>query len=67
MGLSDRQIAAVEYTKTYGEITNSKYQELVSVSKATATRDIKDLEEKDILQNIGTKGSSAIYKLVVGS
>ena len=66
-GLSDRQIAAVEYTKTYGEITNSKYQELVSVSKATATRDIKDLEEKDILQNIGTKGSSAIYKLVVGS
>lgn len=67
MGLIDRQVAAVLYTKTYGEITNSKYQEIASVSKATATRDIKDLVEKDILKNIGTKGSSAIYKLVVGS
>jgi ATP-dependent DNA helicase RecG len=67
MGLNNRQIEAVLYTKMYGELTNSKYQEIASVSKATATRDIKELEEKGFLQNIGTKGSSAIYKLIVGS
>ena len=66
-GLSDRQITAVIYTKKYGQITNSIYQEIANVSKATATRDIKELEEKELLKNVGTKGSSAIYKLRVGS
>ena len=67
LGLNERQVETVLYTKKYGKITNSKYQELTKVSKATATRDIKELEEYGLLENIGTKGSSAIYKLVVGS
>lgn len=67
MGLNDRQINAVLYTKKYGEITNSVYQKIAEVSKATATRDIQELEEKQVLINTGTKGSSAIYKLRVGS
>ena len=66
-GLNERQIEAILYTKKYGEITNSKYQEIADVSKATATRDIRELEDKGLLKNIGTKGSSAIYKLGVGS
>jgi ATP-dependent DNA helicase RecG len=66
-GLQERQVEAILYTKKYGEITNSKYQEIANVSKATATRDIKALEDKGLLKNIGTKGSSAIYKLGVGS
>lgn len=66
-GLNVRQIEVILYTKKYGEITNSKYQEIADVSKATATRDIKELENKGLLKNIGTKGSSAIYKLGVGS
>lgn len=66
-GLQKRQVEAILYTKKYGEITNSKYQEIANVSKATATRDIKELEDKGILKNIGTKGSSAVYKLGVGS
>ena len=66
-GLNVRQIEAILYTKKYGEITNSEYQEVANVSKATATRDIKELEDKGLLINIGTKGSSAIYKLGVGS
>lgn len=65
--LTERQIKAVLYTKKYGDITNSKYQEIANVSKATASRDIKVLEEKGLLKNIGTKGSSAIYKIKVGS
>ena len=67
MRLNKRQIKAILYTKQYGEITNSIYQEVADVSKSTATRDIKDLENKGLLLNIGTKGSSAIYKLAVGS
>lgn len=66
-GLNERQIQAILYTKKYGEMTNSTYQEVANVSKATATRDIKELEGKGILKNIGTKGSSAIYKLRVDS
>lgn len=66
-GLKKRQVEAILYTKKYGEITNSKYQEIANVSKATATRDIRELEDKNLLKNIGTKGSSAIYKLGVGS
>ncbi len=67
MGLNERQVKAMLYTRQYKEITNSKYQELADVSKATATRDIKELEDKGLLKNTGTKGSSAIYKLRVGS
>jgi ATP-dependent DNA helicase RecG len=67
LGLNGRQVKAILYTKKFGEITNSKYQEIADVSKATATRDIKELEDKGLLKNIGTKGSSAIYKLGVGS
>jgi len=67
MGLSERQIEAILYTKKYGEMTNSVYQKVANVSKATATRDIKELEERELLKNIGTKGSSAVYKLRVGS
>ena len=37
----------------HGEITNSKYQKVAGVSKAMATRDIKEMEEKGVLKNIG--------------
>jgi len=67
LGLNDRQIEAIQYTKKYKEITNSKYQKLAKVSKATATGDLKELELTGLLKNIGTKGSSSIYQLAVGS
>ncbi len=66
-GLDERQIEAILYTKKYGEITNARYQKIGNVSKATATRHLKELEDKGLLKNIGTRGSSAIYKLRVGS
>ncbi len=67
IGLNKRQIKSVIYVKKYGEITNSVYQNITNISKATATRDIKELEMKKIFRNIGTKGSSAIYNLIIGS
>lgn len=63
MGLNERQLTAVAYVKENGSITNSKYQAVCRVSKSTATRDIKELEDKGVLVNRGTKGSSAVYGL----
>ena len=63
LGLNERQLLAVAYVKENGSITNSKYQTVCRVSKSTATRDIKELEDKGVLVNQGTKGSSAIYGL----
>ena len=63
LGLNERQLTAVAYVKENGSITNSKYQIVCRVSKSTATRDIKELEDKGILVNQGTKGSSAVYGL----
>lgn len=62
--LNERQLMAVTYVKENGSITNSKYQAVCGVSKSTATRDIKELEDKGLLVNRGTKGSSAVYGLV---
>jgi ATP-dependent DNA helicase RecG len=63
LGLNERQLLAMAYVKENGSITNSKYQAVCGVSKSTATRDIKELEDKEILVNRGTKGSSAVYEL----
>jgi len=61
--LNGRQKKAIEYVKEHGSITNAEYQKINFVSKATAYRDIKELENKRIILNIGTKGSSAKYSL----
>ena len=42
LGLNDRQLKAVNFVKEKGRITNSEYQELFDVSKATATRDLTE-------------------------
>jgi ATP-dependent DNA helicase RecG len=63
MNLNERQIKAVLYVRKNGKITNKVYQELNRISKPTATRDIKELVEKLVLKNSGTKGGSAIYVL----
>ncbi len=63
LGLNERQVKAILYIKEKGKITNSQYQRICSISKATATRDINDLESRNIFVNRGTKGSSAIYEL----
>jgi ATP-dependent DNA helicase RecG len=63
VGLNDRQVKAVLYVKEKGRITNRDFQSLYNVSKATATRDLSELEDKQLLLNKGTKGSSAVYVL----
>ncbi|MBK6265518.1 putative DNA binding domain-containing protein [Marivirga sp. S37H4] len=62
MGLNERQIEAVKYVKENGKITNSDYQELLGVARRTATRDLAELVEKEILKSSETRGAGAYYK-----
>jgi ATP-dependent DNA helicase RecG len=61
--LNERQTKAMTYLKEKGKISNTEYQNLNKVSKATATRDLVELEKTGLLINKGTKGSSDIYVL----
>lgn len=65
LALSDRQVKAVLYLKEKGKITNSDYQTLNAVSKATATRDLTELVEKfKILKRSGDIGAGTNYILI---
>lgn len=59
--LNDRQKRAVEYVIEKGEISNKVYQELNSVSKTTAIRDLNELVSSGVLKRTGV-GKSIIYK-----
>lgn len=63
LGLEDRQIAAVMYVKQKGKIRNKEYQNLCRVKKRQATDDLKELENKNILQRIGKTGKGTYYIL----
>ncbi|HEX5154673.1 MAG TPA: ATP-binding protein [Parafilimonas sp.] len=61
LGLNERQIKAVKYVKDKGRISNKEYQELFSVARRTATRDLTDLVKKEILHSTETKGAGSYY------
>jgi ATP-dependent DNA helicase RecG len=65
--LSERQVKAVLYVAERGKITNQIYQELLGVSRITATRDLKELVEKGILISSGAKGAGSSYRLAIAS
>ncbi len=65
LGLNDRQEKAIIFIKEKGKISNSEYQDLNNVSKATATRDLSELVEKyEILRRAGDIGAGTNYVLI---
>jgi ATP-dependent DNA helicase RecG len=54
LGLNERQIKAVLFVKENGKVTNSEYQDLCKVSRATSTRDLTELVEKELISLKGT-------------
>lgn len=65
LDLSDRQVRAVLYLKEKGKITNTDYQTLNAVSKATTTRDLTELVEKfKIFKRTGDIGAGTNYILI---
>ena len=64
LGLSDRQLKAVLFVKEKGKISNTEFQVLFSVSKATATRDLTELVEKfELFEKVGQTGAGTFYLL----
>lgn len=63
LGLNERQVKAVLYTKENGRITNSEYQELNNVSKRTATNELTELADSfKVLVKSGTMGVGVYYE-----
>lgn len=63
LSLNDRQVKAVLFTKDNGKITNSEYQKLNDCSRNTASNDLTELVDKDLLKPSGQKGAGAFYTL----
>jgi ATP-dependent DNA helicase RecG len=62
-GLNERQIKAVGHVKKRRRINNQEYQQLVDVKKRTASEDLRQLEEKNIFERVGSTGKGTYYKL----
>ena len=61
--LNERQIRAVLYVKEKKKITNKEYQILNNCSRNTATNDLSELQEKNILKSSGKRGAGSYYEL----
>ncbi|GIW71121.1 MAG: hypothetical protein KatS3mg102_0663 [Planctomycetota bacterium] len=61
--LNERQRRLIEYLQAYGSIRNRDYYEIMGVSKSTGWRDLKDLQERGIVQVKG-RGKGSVYSLV---
>jgi len=66
-GLNDRQIQAVAYIREHGKITNSEFQILASVKKRQSSKDLNDLEERQIISRVGKTGKGTHYILQRGT
>jgi ATP-dependent DNA helicase RecG len=65
LGLNERQVKAALYVKEKGKISNSEYQNLNNVSKATSTRDLTELVEKHkVFIRTGEIGPGTNYFLI---
>jgi ATP-dependent DNA helicase RecG len=65
LGLNERQIKAVLYTKENERITNNEYQEINKVSKRTSTRELTELSTKfNLLNREGSSGLGITYMLI---
>jgi len=62
LGLSDRQMKAVEFVRREGRISRPEHVQLTGMTDKTATRDLTDLVAKKVLRRIGT-GRGTYYVL----
>lgn len=62
--LNVRQLNALEFIKQNGKIMNSDYQSINNVSKRTASRELKEMVDKKIL-NLSSVGAGAHYVIIV--
>jgi ATP-dependent DNA helicase RecG len=63
LDLNERQRSAIVFLKERGRISNPEYQKAANAIKKTATRDLKDLVDKGVLDQRGTRGPGVHYVL----
>ena len=63
LGLNDRQVKAMLYTKENGSVTNSIYQKINDTKQTLSSQELGELVEKGLLKSSGTKGRGAKYVL----
>ncbi len=63
MDINDRQREIIVFLKENASVSNSQYQKLFSVSKATATYELRSLVEMSILKREGKIGPGAVYRI----
>lgn len=51
------------YVKEKGKITNKEYHKVAHTTKKTASRDLSNLVEKEILKQVGSTGKGTFYTL----
>lgn len=61
LGLNERQISAILFYRTKGEITSSEYAEKYSVSDRTARTDLAELVDKELLLKQGDYKTTKFY------
>lgn len=54
----------LEFLKNNEKITNNDVEKLLSVSDATATRYLNELEKEQKIKQIGTVGHAVYYRLI---
>ena len=59
--LSEKQLRAILYLTDQKKLTNKIYQKINEVTKATATRHLKVLDNLEIIESNGGKGAGAYY------
>lgn len=65
MGLNERQVKVIFFISEKGKITNKEYQEIFGVARITATRDLKEMVEMNILKSSDVKGAGSYYELSI--
>ncbi len=63
LDLNARQLKAIDYLKQHGRITNKIYQQINTISRETATIDLRKLIENEIVKAMGKKGAGSYYIL----
>ena len=63
LGLNERQMRAVTYVREKGKSTNLAYQQAFSVSKRTASNELRNLVDRGVLVRQGTTGKGTYYIL----
>lgn len=61
--MNDRQLKAVLHIKDNGSISNNEYQEITGTTKRTASRDLTELLQWNLLSKTGNTGKGTVYTL----